>query len=484
MTAAGVTDLPGGLQYVDVEAVPITALAEVLDPDRRQQLLEVAARARRLLAGRTVWNINATAHGGGVAEMLQNLLAYGRGAGVDTRWLVIAGDPEFFAITKRIHNCLHGTAGDGGTLAEDEHTHYSAVLAAQSASLRTLIGPADIVLLHDPQTAGLVDGLRATGAKVIWRCHIGCDTANVHTRAGWEFLRRYTADADAFIFSRAAYAPRWARSRLRVITPSIDPLSTKNVALDDAAALDIAQQVGLLAGADGRPPRALRRRDGGDGVLRRHRDLFGDGGTAPPPDARLVVQVSRWDRLKDMGGVMAGFALTSAAADVHLLLVGPDVAGVSDDPEGASVLAGCREELARLPAPIAARVHLVCLPMDDPDENALIVNAVQRLACVVVQKSLAEGFGLTVTEAMWKRRPVIASAVGGICDQITDGLDGVLLADPQDLAAFAAALDRVLADPALAAALGAAAHLRVRQHYLGDRHLAQYVDLFADLVGH
>jgi trehalose synthase len=470
------------VQQVEIEPASIDQLGEALTPARAEHLRAVAERGRRLLAGRIVWNVNATAHGGGVAEMLQALLAYGRGAGVDTRWLVLDGDSDFFRITKRLHNFLHGDAGDGGPLGEREHAQYQSVLADNLATIRELVRPQDVVLLHDPQTAGLVDGLKSTGAKVVWRCHIGTDTQNAYTEQGWTFVHRYVRDADAFIFSRWPYAPHWVNAdRLRVIAPSIDPLSVKNRVLAPAEVGRILRRVGLLAGADSADPLPFARRDGSRGVVRMHRDLIRDG--APPSEStRLVVQVSRWDRLKDMTGVLIGFATHPFPDDVQLMLVGPDVAGVADDPEGAEVLDECRTKWLALPDSVRARVHLACLPMDDPDENALIVNAIQRHASVVVQKSLVEGFGLTVTEALWKGRPVIASAVGGIQDQLTDGRDGVLLANPRDLDAFAAALRTLLDDARTAARLGAAGQLRAREEFLGDRHLAQYVDLFAELI--
>jgi trehalose synthase len=197
------------------------------------------------------------------------------------------------------------------------------------------------------------------------------------------------------------------------------------------------------------------------------------------------VQVSRWDRLKDMAGVMEGFVRAISDDDLrgaHLVLAGPEVSGVADDPEGAAVLAECRDRWTSLPASLRDRVHLSSIPMDDVDENAIIVNALQRHATVVVQKSLVEGFGLTVTEAMWKGRPVVASKVGGIQDQITDGRDGLLLTDPYDLDEFVRVMRQPLTDTALAARLGAAAHARVLEEFLGDRHLEQYVDLFSRLV--
>jgi trehalose synthase len=471
-----------GLEQVEIKRVSLSLLARALAPDRVEHLRAVAEQARPLLAGRIVWNINSTAKGGGVAEMLQTLLAYGRGAGVDTRWLVLQGDEEFFAITKRLHNRLHGAVGDGGPLGEHEHRHYRNIQAANLVLIGQVVRVNDIVLLHDPQTAGLVDGLRALGAIVVWRCHVGCDEQNEYARQGWTFLQRYAQHADAFIFSREAYAPQWVhRDALWVIPPSIDPFSGKNREMEPAEVRSILLRTGLLAGVDAAGPLPFIRRNGSHGQVRTHRGLMGND-AALAPSARLVIQVSRWDRLKDMSGVLIGFAGHPTPDDVHLLLVGPDISAVTDDPEGADILQECRSLQDQLPSAIRARVHLVNLPMDDVDENALIVNALQRHASIVVQKSLVEGFGLTVTEALWKSRPMIASAVGGIQDQITNERDGLLIADPRDLDAFAAALQTLLDDPELAARLGAAGRQRVVDEYLGDRHLTQYVDLFGTLI--
>ena len=216
--------------------------------------------------------------------------------------------------------------------------------------------------------------------------------------------------------------------------------------------------------------------------MRAHRNLIADG-PPPPYDARIILQVSRWDRLKDMAGVMIGFAKVAEKGphDAHLMLVGPDVSGVTDDPEGAEVLAECRAQWQSLPDAVRSRIHLASIPMYDVDENALIINALQRHAYAVVQKSLVEGFGLTVTEAMWKARPMIASRIGGIQDQLVHERDGLLIDDPRDLDALAAAIARVLEDRELAARLGHAARARVLDEFLGDRHLAQYVELFSHL---
>jgi trehalose synthase len=471
------------MHEVQVEAIPLNRLMPLLEPERAERLAAYAARARQLLDGRIVWNINATATGGGVAEMLQALLAYGRGAGVDTRWLTLDGTPEFFRITKRIHNMLHGSPGDGGPLGEAERAAYDAVLADNLASLTGQVRAGDVVLVHDPQTAGLIPGIKQLGAHVVWRCHVGKDRPNDLTDAAWAFLRPHLDRAAALIFSRSAFVPTWVDdNKVWIIPPSLDPFTAKNVDIPHGDVEAVLHHAGLAVTTERRGRFLFHRRDGSTGVVRPHTGLIDDNQMVPG-HARLVLQVSRWDRLKDMAGVLTGFAdhVADLPEDAHLMLAGPETAGVTDDPEGAEVLEECRALRLALPPEVQKRIHLCSLPMDDIDENAYLVNALQRHATVVVQKSLIEGFGLTVTEPMWKARPVVASRVGGIQDQIVDGESGLLLDDPADLDAYAAALGRVLADDALATRLGKAARERVRDRYLGDRHLMQYVDLFEQL---
>jgi trehalose synthase len=472
------------MREVEVGPMELTRLGQVLTPERAERLLGIAELARERLRGRIVWNINATATGGGVAEMLQFMLSYGRGAGVDTRWLVLDGDPEFFATTKRLHNFLHGSAGDGGQLGEEERAHYFEVLEANLAAILDVVRPGDIVLLHDPQTAGLVDGLRAAGALVAWRCHIGRDEPADLATVGWEFIRSFAERADAFVFSRRQYVPDWVpEDRLWIIAPSLDPFSAKNQELTLPDVLTTLHVAGLVDTPPDGGSVDFVRRDGRPGSVRPRESLVLDGPPVPR-NARLVLQVSRWDRLKDMAGVLTGFVghLAEMPADTHLMLAGPDVLGVSDDPEGAAVLQECRALRAALADDVRSRVHLTALPMDDGDENAHLVNALQRYSAVVVQKSLVEGFGLTVTEPMWKARPVVASAVGGILDQIEDGVSGMLLPDPTDLAAMGHVVTQVLHDEELAARLGAGAKARVQDRFLGDRHLIQYADLLGTMI--
>ncbi|HEX5088418.1 MAG TPA: glycosyltransferase [Nocardioides sp.] len=472
------------LTEVQVGALPLELLARLLEPERAARLEAYAEAARGLLGDRVVWNINATASGGGVAEMLLALLAYARGAGVDARWLVLNGDPDFFRTTKRLHNFLHGSLGDEGDLGEREQQHYEAVLAANLEGLTELISPGDLVLLHDPQTAGLVTGIRELGAHVVWRAHIGADMSSRVTEAGWSFLRPYVSAAEAVIFSRAEFVPRWVDpGRVVVIPPSLDPFSPKNRELGPDEVEATLRAAGIVDGDADEAHLDFARRDGSQARVRQHKGVVMGGGMAP--DVRYVLQVSRWDRLKDMAGVVTGFAaaLDSMPEDVHLVVAGPRPEGVSDDPEGAEVSEECLVTWLELPDRARRRIHLCNVPTDDVDENAHIVNALQRRADLVVQKSVAEGFGLTVTEPMWKARAVLASRVGGIQDQIVHGESGVLLDDPRDLAGFGRAVTTLMRDDGLRARLGAAARERVRDQYLGDRHLIQYVDLFASLLG-
>jgi len=452
----------------------------LIGPERAEAFADVAARTRATLDGRAVVNVNSTGRGGGVAELLQTLLAYARAVGVDARWLVIEGTPEFFAVTKRLHNHLYGSAGDGGPLGTDEHKMYEAVLAQNGAALVEAIRPGDVILLHDPHTAAMVPMLRAAGYRVVWRCHIGCDAPTEYSTLGWNFLRPYLEEADAFVFTRASFAPDWVeRDRLHIITPSIDPFSRKNETLHAGSLLRVLEGTGVLAGRPGRV--RLRHEDGSADEFDVRVDLLG---TDPvPPDVPVVAQLSRWDPQKDMVGVMRAFAEhVDGSSGAHLLLTGPAALGVDDDPEALAVLGECCEERAALPAVTRSRVHLACVPMDDVAVAATIGNALQRQATVVTQKSRAEGFGLTVVEAMWKHRAVVATRVGGIVDQIDDGIEGLLIDEPDDLPGFGAAIVRLLGDQALAARLGAAGYARSHRDFLGDLHLERWGRVIAGLL--
>jgi len=458
-------------------------LATVVSDDRIDALVGQGERLRERLDGASIVCVNSTAAGGGVAEMLHVLLPYVRGAGIDVRWLVIEGDERFFEITKRIHNRLYGSEGDGGPLGADEHRHYDSVLEGNAAQLAGVVRPGDVVLIHDPQPAGLSGIVRKRGARVVWRCHIGTESSSACSELGWAFLRRYLEPpmADAYVFTRRQFAPSWLPAELvHEITPSIDPFAPKNQELTEEEAEALLASAGLLSGRQ--RDATYRRPDGTSRRIERGADIVRSG---PPPDpgAPLVVQISRWDRLKDMVGVMQGFAdLVVGDHDTQLVLAGPVVSSVADDPEGGEVLQECWETWRGLPQHARSRIAVVCLPMADAEENAILVNALQRHATVVVQKSLAEGFGLTVAEAMFKRRTVLGSAVGGISDQIVDGDSGLLLAEPTDLDAFARLLGSILDDAPRRVAIGERARLRVIDRFLPDTQLARWTELLAGLV--
>jgi trehalose synthase len=468
------------VKSVQVAAHQAARLEQVIGGGRQARLVRAADEFRARLGGRTVWNVSSTASGGGVAEMLHVLVGYAEDLGIAIGWVVITGDAEFFAITKRLHNQIHGQAG-GGPLSGGEADHYAQMLAANAVELLPRIRPGDLVLLHDPQTAGLAPALAAGGARVAWRSHIGVDWENGATQAAWDFLRPYLAAADGYVFSRRQYVPAWVPDqKVWIIPPSIDPFSPKNQDLDDGTVGAILATIGVLDSGAAAGRTAFVRGDGGAGTVTRCAEITGEG--RPGPADPLVVQVSRWDRLKDMPGVMTGFAGYAApGGSGYLVLAGPAVTGVADDPEGAAVFAECLLAWRDLPAAARARVLLVTLPLDDVDENAAMVNALQRHAAVITQKSLAEGFGLTVAEGMWKGRPVVGSAVGGIADQITPGT-GILLPDPLDGAAFGAAVRTLLDNPGQAGAMGHAAQAHVRDNYVGDLHLLRYDQMFTALI--
>lgn len=459
----------GGVQ---VHPIDPRRLEPIVGTERVAELVTGAADLRTLLGTRRIVNVNSTATGGGVAEMLSTLLGYVRGVGLEADWLVVSGDAEFFAITKRIHNGLYGAPGDGGPLGAREREHYERTTRDNLERLRPRIRAGDIVVVHDPQPAGLIAPLVELGALVVWRCHVGHDGENEWTERAWSFVRPYVEGAHAHVFSRESFAPAWIdRAWLRAIPPSIDPFAPKNEELGRDEVLAILGGAGLVA-VDGVTP---------DPRIRRPAEVVQDGRPVDPA-AALVVQVSRWDRMKDMPGVLDGFVRHVRAPGAQLALVGPAASGVSDDPEAEDVLSETRAAWEQLAPSDRARVRLVTVPMHDPVENALVINALQRHAAVVVQKSLAEGFGLTVAEALWKAKPVVASAVGGIVDQVIDGETGLLVQDPRDLVAFGAAVEHLLRDPAEGLRLARNGRRHVEQSFLGDRHLLDYAALLTELL--
>ena len=327
-----------------------------------------------------------------------------------------------------------------------------------------------MVILHDPQTLGLAGPLSEQGARVVWRCHIGTERTNKYTEEGWSFLEPHLEHCCAYVFSHLGFVPRLLEhADVSIIPPSIDPDAPKNRPLNQAKVDALLVRIGLVG--DQAAPL----------VSAPTSALLGGAGPVSRND-RVVVQVSRWDHLKDMQGVLEGFAdKVAGQIGLRLALVGPAVDGVSDDPEGARVLGECMAHWENLPPKPRSAIRLIALPMEDFELNALMVNAIQRHATVVVQKSLEEGFGLTVAEAMWKSRPVVASAVGGIVDQVVPG-SGILLRDPSDLDAFGETLAALLEKPEEMRAMGRRARDHVRANFLCDRHLVDYARLIEHLT--
>ena len=467
------------LHEVSVPTLDPSRLRPVIGVRRYGHLQGKAEDFRVWLGGTRIWNVNSTASGGGVAEMLQVLVGYSLGLGLDVRWLVMHGDTTFFAITKRLHNRIHGAQGDGGTLGDAEAAHYLEVTEANPRALLLQARPGDVVILHDPQAAGLATILSEAGLHVVWRCHIGADHRNAWTEEAWNFLRPHIGAAAVVVFSRAAYVPPDVPdAKVAVIPPSIDPFSPKNQHLSSLSRQHVLRRIGVLGPAEDSPTSSFA------ATGRRARWWAGLRSSRMGPRSidALVVQVSAV-------GSFEGHARGHPRLRREYRSGRPGRPGLSRSrgrwsdgrPRGCPGLGRMHLGLGRLPIRPAGRVRLISLPMDDTDENAIMVNAIQSQATVIVQKSLVEGFGLTVAEGMWKAKAVVASAVGGIVDQIGPGT-GILVEDPADLDAFGEVLRDLLGRPDQIAQLGRAARRHVHDNFIGDIHLLRYAALIEKLL--
>ncbi|MGK7312020.1 MAG: glycosyltransferase [Candidatus Longimicrobiales bacterium M2_2A_002] len=451
------------------------------------------------LEGRTVWMVNSTAQGGGVAEMLPTMVTLMNELGIRARWFVIQTDREpFFRMTKGIHNLIHG-AGSPGVLAGDARDVYEAVNIDNAATLAGHMKDGDILVAHDPQPMGLAGPLREQrDLHTVWRCHIGLDEKNESTRAAWNFLERYAGDYEKSVFSADEYIPDYFRDRSRIIYPAIDPLSNKN------RDLHLHSVVGILSnGALSVPPGPVVQPPFAHIAER----LQADGLWAPavlPADIGLLIrpvitQISRWDRLKGWLPLMQGFVELKERyfdrsrdrpaierrrlSQVRLVMAGPDPSSIQDDPEGLEVIEELREAYTALDDEMKHDIAMIALPMEDRSNNALMVNALQRSSTVVVQNSLREGFGLTITEAMWKRIPVLSNTRAvGPRQQITHACDGWLVDDPEDPSQIADALDYLLNDRVERAALARTAQRRAHDQFMIFSQLADWFDLLEELV--
>jgi len=460
-------------------------------------LRAIAADVVPRLEGRTLWMVNSTAKGGGVAEMLPAMVRLLRDMGVRTEWAVIGSDrPEFFLLTKRIHNLIHG-AGDARFTSGDREL-YESVNRANAEALAPRLRPGDIVVIHDPQPMPLAGFLRErVDVSAVWRCHIGLDDENAQTRAAWAFLAPYGPAFAHAVFSAREYVPDLFAGRSTIIHPGIDPLASKNrdMHLHELVRVLANSALATTSGPVLRPP-----------FVNLAERLQPDGTYRPaiwPEDVGLLVrpiltQVSRWDRLKGYLPLLRAYVELKRRVRrdgdrftrMHrrrmeisrMVLAGPDPAGVADDPEAIDVLAELEREYLELDPGLQADIALIKLPMKAPRENALMVNALQRASSVVVQNSIREGFGLTVTEAMWKRIPVVSNTRAcGPRYQVRDGVDGRLIADAEDADSLADALTEMLSDPDRNDGWGQRAQRHVHEEFLVFHQLHDWMAVLARL---
>jgi trehalose synthase len=458
--------------------------------------LEVQSLASRL-SGHTVWMVSSTARGGGVAEMLPPIVSLLRNLGVRAEWVVIGSDePAFFELTKRIHNLIHGEGVP--ELTDADRALYERVNRANAEALRELLAPGDLLVVHDPQPLPLAMQLRDTRSfTAVWRSHIGLDTENAATRAAWEFLAPYLTAYDGAVFSAAEYIPEYLAGRASVIYPGIDPLSPKNRDLSVRQTVEAMCRGGLIAC----PGPTIGERY--FGLAQR---LLPDGLWAPVAAGDdfglltrpIVTQISRWDRLKGYLPLLEAFIDLKrnlpgeGSLDpthrrhlelVRLVLAGPDPLAIQDDPEAREVLDELGRVYRALPPEAQREVAILHLPMHSVEENALMVNALQRASTIVAQNSLREGFGLTIAEAMWKRVPILSnSRACGPRQQVRDGLDGRLVADPEDRDELRQVLSDMLADPARLERWGHTAQRRAHDHLLVFDQLRAWGRLLETLV--
>ena len=433
--------------------------------------LEAAGVVPRL-AGRTVWMVSSTAQGGGVAEMLPTIVSLLRDLGVQVEWLVIhADDPAFFELTKRIHNLIHGVGPP--ELSHTDRALYERVTQENADSLRQLVKPGDILVVHDPQPLPIASQLRTLiPLLTIWRCHIGLDAENDATRAAWKFLDPYLDAYDAAVFSAPEYIPTRLARRASVVFPGIDPLTAKNRDLSLRRTVEIMCSGGLIPCPGPSVPGSFSgqvQRVNPDGSI--SRASAENLGLLTRP---IVTQISRWDRLKGFAPLMEGFAELKRTTDRT-----PRDGGHQR-----------RRELVRLvlavpePAAIQQDIALLLLPMGSLEENALLVNALQRASTVVVQNSLREGFGLTIAEAMWKSVPVLTnSRACGPRQQVRDEVDGRLIGDPENPLELSRALDEMLADPARLERWGRSAQRRVHDEFLVLTQVRAWARTLAVMLG-
>jgi trehalose synthase len=369
------------------------------------------------LSGRTVQMVNSTAVGGGVAEILNRLVPLGEELGLHIRWEVMTGGDDFFEVTKAFHNALHGEP------YHPEAAHFELFRAYNEQNAKRIPLDAEFVIIHDPQPAGFIEARKQKTGRWIWRCHIDLSHPNPSV---WSFLESYVSQYDGAIFSSPPFARELPIPQY-LFYPAIDPLSEKNRELEPEFIMQVLTRYSI------------------------------------DPLRPILTQISRFDRLKDPVGVIRAYRIVRRYFDCQLVLAG---GSASDDPEGAVVL----KEVKR-----AAEDDPDIKVLELPPWAPLEVNALQRASTVVIQKSLREGFGLTVSEALWKKKPVVASAVGGIPNQVIHKHTGLLT---HSVEGTAYQVRFLLSHPEIAARLGEHGHAHVKENFLITQNLKRYLTLF------
>jgi trehalose synthase len=397
--------------------IPLDAYTALLGASEIEELRALA----RPLRGKTVQMINSTAVGGGVAEILNRLVPLAEELELKIRWDVMTGGNDFFEVTKSFHNALHGAPYHA------EPKDFEIYLDYNQRNRARLALDSEFMVIHDPQPAALIEGRKRNGNHWIWRCHIDLSHPN---RAVWDFLEKFVARYDGSIFSSPEFARQLPIPQY-LFHPAIDPLSEKNQELAPEYIASILSRYKI----DPRRP--------------------------------ILTQISRFDRLKDPVGVIRAYRIVKRYFDCQLVLAG---GSASDDPEGAIVLKEVLEEANNDPD-----IKVLELPAWAPLE----VNALQRASTIVIQKSLREGFGLTVSEALWKKKPVVASAVGGIPTQVIHKHTGMLA---HSIEGTAYQVRFLLSHPEIAVKLGEQGHQHVKENFLITQNLKRYLTLFLTLA--
>ncbi len=402
---------------VPPRSIHLDDYSPLLGPEEVAELRALAAPLQQ----RSIQMVNSTAVGGGVAEILNRLVPLVQELGLNIRWDVITGGNDFFEITKAFHNALHGGPYEAHPGA------FETFLAYNEQNRARMHFDAEFTVIHDPQPVALINARPNHGGHWIWRCHIDLSRPNP---AVWEFLEPFVLRYDGALFSSPEFTRQLAIPQY-LFYPCIDPLSEKNQPLEPDFVRNVLERFNI------------------------------------DPSRPILTQISRFDRLKDPVGVVRAYRIVRRYFDCQLVLAG---GGAADDPEGGAVLEELRQVAAGDPD-----VHL----LDLPPWSALEINALQSASTIVIQKSLREGFGLTVTEALWKKKPVVASAVGGIPTQVIHKHTGLLA---HSVEGTAYQIRFLLSNPALAARLGEQGHEHVREHFLITRNVRRYLTLFLHLT--